>query len=1360
MIRGEQVETNFKSKALEENLALTKHEQAELPEKQHWFVSLSAKYWGINRRTEDLFVEYNHPHPNYSYIIEQLHTMSLNDLWLYSTIAESEEALFFLVQLFEELLNRGLEEKHQEQLIKTLFKFIDRLVKEDNYPTGVISDCLKIIAGEIDKNADILMRNAGYFKMYLGKAAAVPEFSTEVCRLTKIILQKSCDYWARTTNAEEWFESKADLFGSGYRDKLKLIGPDFFVDLKDRIKSSDNWADLESNLFFNDLANYFRHFSDQFELSIEKIYYLLYALHLPGMMQLKKHLLYDLNRLLRTALDELDSQEIYHFIDMLFNLFEELKDQQTDTVLDCLFTLGKEIVSIKNQQITAYYMQKLIEFGFIYPGPVLITNDWETQVNPNHVKNIRIWLDLIRTSPYNFKKLLSALVVNLRLGGIFISDTDLFQRDVTKLLNSEVEPVYKQVKQLARFFPVYFNEIGAEGRLRDVSTAIDEVAGRKDRLIHFIRKQIHAESNNMHVELIDRVAGFWYSGDLEPLKSYLPPDVAESIEQESDLFTGMNRLIRAVCDHFKIDYRGLFELPEKVLLDFINQCNFASKRDQKRLLYLVELNTLLMEKYSFETRDAVNILRCSRFFSADDIESLEELLGQGKYYQAIEMIFVFMGLLKEIILNKAETEAIETIYYKRHVAVGIPSMYGQYKEPKFEALGLMYRLEHIVSKLIEKILAEIKLEYISAKTLHNIYEVLGLFRKGLELDGVINHNFNSTLEMFRYSLTSTSVTLNQYMNIFRFLSQHISELIKEYFIRVYDETINVVIPQIFDDSKETIARESEVFYRDILSSAFLVQELDQFIANSLNMANNMLENYSEAHIHNMMSYNPDQAISPLNVEMLLTDNQVFLGAKAYYLKKLTAYKLPIPPGFVLTTEVYRHKETIFEHPYMSFELEKMISEQIRAIEKKEKLKFGSATRPMLLSVRSGTVISMPGAMSTFLNIGMSDQIAGMLEKNPETAWMGWDCYRRFVQSWGMSHGVERDVFDEIMINQKQKYGVDIKSNFTATQMKELAQSYREALKDYGLTIVDNPMAQLKQAINNVFNSWASKRAFAYRKHLQIADEWGTAVIVQKMVMGNRSKKSGSGVVFTHNPKLKKPGINLYGDFTLCSQGEDIVAGLVYPLPISESQREDDFHECDTSLQLAFPEIFNRLHQIATELIEKYSFNNQEIEFTFESDDPKDLYILQIREQNIVHKEKVPVFSSPVEEMKLIGRGIGVGGGCLSGVASFDLEDLIENRKRKPGQRHILIRPDTVPDDIQMIFICDGLVTSRGGVTSHAAVTAEKLGKVCIVNCKELVVNEQQKKCLVNGFLVQTGDQISIDGTVGSIYSGSYPVQFI
>ncbi|MDD3706063.1 MAG: PEP-utilizing enzyme, partial [Clostridiaceae bacterium] len=239
----------------------------------------------------------------------------------------------------------------------------------------------------------------------------------------------------------------------------------------------------------------------------------------------------------------------------------------------------------------------------------------------------------------------------------------------------------------------------------------------------------------------------------------------------------------------------------------------------------------------------------------------------------------------------------------------------------------------------------------------------------------------------------------------------------------------------------------------------------------------------------------------------------------------------------------------------------------------------------------------------------------------------------------------------------------------------------------------------------------------------------------------------------------RSGINLYGDFTLCSQGEDIVSGLVHTLPITESQRRDYYSDCSLSLESEFPEIYNALLELATQLVDTYGFVHQEIEFTFESDNPDDLYVLQTRNQKLKKQKNLSRFVPAPDKMKLAGRGIGIGGGALSGILTFDMEDLKEAMNNHPGEKRILVRPDTVPDDIPLIFSCDGLITGRGGATSHAAVTAASLGKVCVVSCKGLTVNEADKRCSINGINFKSGDGISIDGSLGNVYKGVYEIQY-
>ena len=336
--------------------------------------------------------------------------------------------------------------------------------------------------------------------------------------------------------------------------------------------------------------------------------------------------------------------------------------------------------------------------------------------------------------------------------------------------------------------------------------------------------------------------------------------------------------------------------------------------------------------------------------------------------------------------------------------------------------------------------------------------------------------------------------------------------------------------------------------------------------------------------------------------------------------------------------------------------------------------------------------------------------------------------------------------------------MELKIQFTNEQMRKIAYDYKRLLIDRGIPIESDPFLQLKQAIISVLDSWSSKSAIYYRNHMQIADEWGTAVLVQQMALGNLSSSSGTGVVFTNSPFNGHSGINLYGDCAPCSQGEDVVAGLVNTLPITEYQRKKYYTDSSISLESAFPQIYEALLDYATRLIEQYGFVHQEMEFTFESDHPKDLYILQTRNQNFKKQESGTSFVKAGHEMKLVGRGIGVSSGVLSGVIAFDMKDLKELKRANPGNKVILVRPDTVPDDIPLIFNCDGLITGKGGTTSHAAVAAAGLGKICIVNCKGLRVNEEEKVCIINGHVFGPGDAISIDGDLGNVYEGCYEIQ--
>ncbi|MBM3132901.1 MAG: pyruvate phosphate dikinase, partial [Chloroflexi bacterium] len=1043
--------------------------------------------------------------------------------------------------------------------------------------------------------------------------------------------------WESTADPEAWFAERKTFFRKDCVPIAESLGKPFFAELRGKIAQASEWPHLAAIPSFDEIAARFRQTVDRFDTPLEKIYFLVYLLDLPGMSQLTDGLLWDINRLLRNIHKHVTGERLTAFAGNLMTLLEGLRSEHPGEVLDCLLTLGKELIDTQDTGVTDFFVRKLIELKFTRPGEIRVTSDWQIEVNVNHVKNIRTWLELVEYDPQAMKNLLPALVVNLRLGGIFISDTDLFQKDVTKLLNAEIGPVYKQVKDLARMFPVYFTEIGAEGELRDTTTAIDELSRRRDRLIHFLRKQTHTESNSTHVELARRIIRFWHDGDLEPLRKLVPADVMESIDLKSEWFIPVHEVVKGLCERAGCTPEQLLAMDKPRLDELLSQLPPAAGAEKERVSLLVRTYALLKEKYSFEAEDVIPILKRSRIFTEEDIGTLKGYLERGEEEAALRELFHLMDRLKGMILKPEPSEGWENIYYKRHVAAGIPSMYGEYREPKFEALGLTFRLEKAASRLMGQIVQDINLDYITAKTLRRVYDALALFHEGLELDGIRHPGLESNLKMLKSSFSSASFSLDQYANIFEFIEESVKEIIAEHFLRIYDPALRVIVPQLDEGEagpseaqmRETLHKRSEGFFREVLSAAFLIQMLDNFVSDTVRALRSMGDHLPRKLIRDVMAYDADLIISPLCRETRLMDNPIFLGAKAFFLKKLLAAGFPVPNGFVLTTEVFRHRQSIVKHPQINEEIGRFIRQHLGMLEQTTGRTFGDSANPLLLSVRAGTAISMPGAMATFLNVGMNDEIAEGLSRRPGFERVAWDSYRRFLQSWGMARGIERKLFDAVNARRS--------ADSSPMRMKETVREYQGILESHGVRVETDPFRQLRRAILEVMDSWDSDRARAYREHLQIADEWGTAVIVQKMVFGNLSGKSGTGVLFTHDPNESKPGVNISGDFGVSGQGEDVVAGCLDTLPITEHHRRKYHYDSEISLESAFPAIYGKLVEISNRLVEEQRLGPQEVEFTFESEKPEDLYILQTRRMDIRKHDKRFVFSTPHDQMELVGR---------------------------------------------------------------------------------------------------------------------------
>lgn len=1352
------------SEALKVNLAETFVAGYEFSEQEKFILNAVEKHPLLEKRMRTFFLELNHPFPNFTEVIEAYRWITLENMWVFADLEESSELLKLLGQYFMQIFSQKLDIPQRNRLRQTIFNVLELLYKilqSNKISDDVFNSFLDITETVLADGNPGLMEASSSLKKYVADISKDGRFSDRIFKMLKRVMTINLDYWKNLQSFSDWLENRKIEHGDEALEIenaiLSQFPPELFTECEEGIEKAEKCEDffkLPDYTFFTDR---FRNTIDFIPTPICKIYYIFYLLDFSSMESLREYLLFDLNRTLKIVSID-DTGEAKRFITRMFDFFKPVRELFQSAILDCVKTLGKEIVKRGSATICDHFFDAVIRFGFVYPELKGVNSDWQMIVDKNHVKNIRTWLEIIEVNPSKSTKLLSALLVNLRIGGVFISDTDLFQSDVTKFLNSQIAPAYHIARQIAVLFPVYFNEIGAEGELRKISTAIDEICHRKDLLTHFLRKQIHAESNNTHIQLAKDVFVFWLTGKKEHLKNKIPDEIYETLEPAGELYEGLHEVARFVTNRSGGDYETLFTMKpaevEKIIADF----GAGHEVEQKKVGYLFNIYLLLKEKYYLNPGDIAKKLKKITYIHQATIDEFEAAMTAEDWKSAVRIAFKIMSALKKTVLSEEQTEGVENIYYKRHIAIGIPSMYGEYREPKFEALGMIYRMEQLVSTMVEKLVSTTKLPYVSADNLRETCEILELFREGLELGGITSESFNSDLKMLEYSLVSSSFSLHQYTNIFEFFAEDLSKIVYDYFLGIHDQNLKVVLEQYIEkhnltvssekDKEKIIHKKSEEFYRDIISSSFLMQQIDSLINYLLSILHGIPKNLTQEDIHMIMTYKRKSIISEIDKKDDELDNQVFFGAKGYFLKKIKEYGMPVPHGFILTTELFRRREALMKHPEIEKEIYTTISDALGVLEEKTGLQYGNPNNPLMLSVRSGSAMSMPGAMNTFLNVGMNDEFVEQLAKKENYGWTSWDCYRRLIQTWGMNFGIDRDLFDKVIADFKKVYGVEKKIGFRPEVMKEIAKEYMKILKSQNVVFEQNLHKQLFTSIHAVFDSWNSRRALVYRDKLHIASEWGTAVIVQKMVLGNINYDSGTGVVFTREPNGRGRKVSLYGDFVMCSQGEDIVGGLVHPYPVSEKQRLNMKNAPDISMEKDFPEIYSALNEISVELINKRGFGHQEIEFTFETSKREDLHILQIRsyhQNDLMQEELVP------DNLTLIGEGTGIGNNVLTGRVVFSMEDIEKCKQLYPGEKIIVMRPDTVSDDIDMIFEADGLLTSRGGATSHAAVTAVRLGKIGVVNCKSLTLDEANKTFTFGGETRNVLCTLTIDGRRGFIY---------
>ncbi len=491
-----------------------------------------------------------------------------------------------------------------------------------------------------------------------------------------------------------------------------------------------------------------------------------------------------------------------------------------------------------------------------------------------------------------------------------------------------------------------------------------------------------------------------------------------------------------------------------------------------------------------------------------------------------------------------------------------------------------------------------------------------------------------------------------------------------------------------------------------------------------------------------------------------------LGGKGANLAEMTHIGLPVPQGFTITTEACT--KYYDDGKEINDEIKGQINEYITKLEEITGKKFGDKENPLLVSVRSGARASMPGMMDTILNLGLNDEVVNTLaEKSGNYRW-AWDCYRRFIQMYSdVVMEVGKKYFEELIDEMKAKRGVKLDVELTAEDLMELASQFKNEYKEkIGKDFPTDPKEQLMGAVKAVFRSWDNPRANVYRRDNDIPYSWGTAVNVQSMAFGNMGEDCGTGVAFTRDPATGEKG--LFGEFLTNAQGEDVVAGVRTPMHINEMEQK-------------FPEAFKEFVEVCRKLEEHYR-DMQDMEFTVEHGK---LFMLQTRNGKRTAKAALKIAVDLVKEgMRTeeeavamidprnldtllhpqfdenelkknvpLGKGLGASPGAAYGKVVFTAEDAEREGNGGKGDKVILVRLETSPEDITGMKASQGILTVRGGMTSHAAVVARGMGKCCVSGCGDIAMDEANKKFTLAGKTIKEGDFISIDGTTGNIYEG-------
>ncbi|MEM5786937.1 MAG: hypothetical protein AAGU11_06425, partial [Syntrophobacteraceae bacterium] len=686
-------------------------------------------YAGKEKQARELLLEYHHKYRNWHFVIQETQRYAISNLRIYRSSPLCGNVIYLLSRILLHALTesqrfdiRGLAADHllsfwmklteempaelarplpQDASIRELEKFFET---DTSCHQGVLRAFFLELSEIPDAPFEFLMRSfypprhlaARLLKIWSDPSSFVElraflqRFSTDNYNFW-LQREDPCDWLAAQGHEvcpeTPWFEDCLPLNHSQYRKNLETL-----ASIAKETDHRSAVAKLCEMIDFHDISQlYFQLPEKMAEYSgkYPKATHLgmlmrLKVMEIKGLEAIQEETLREINFEIGRWIRQEPREKLEILLERIFGTMEISLRGYPQAALQIIRTIGIEILETDDRPLIDYFIRKIVRLGFQPPMLGQVSEHWQIPVNPAHLLNVRVWIDIIKKNPLRTRALLSALIVNLSLAGIFIRDTDLFQKDVSQLLNANVRQVYNLVKQLAKLFPVYFNQIGAEGQLRDVSTDVDEITGRSDRLIHFLRKQSHVESNNVVVSLMQAIIEYWRTLDKHYLEGLIPAEVYWDIPDTGPLVEQMHRIFEFVFKTRTINHvQDLLDLSEEGARQLIDSVPDVGETERRRAFLIIQFYQLLHEKYALSFKDInIHLQRASALGLPDPGNLLRALEGDDRY-KKLESILDYLMELREVILTSGELKIMENIYYKRHIAVDIPSMYGSYNEPRF-----------------------------------------------------------------------------------------------------------------------------------------------------------------------------------------------------------------------------------------------------------------------------------------------------------------------------------------------------------------------------------------------------------------------------------------------------------------------------------------------------------------------------------------------------------------------------------------------------------------------------------------------------------------------------------------------------